>query len=53
MGGKNLQDEKAAYRNFLGGLVVKTLSSNARGVGSNPGWGTKIPHASRPENQNK
>ena len=44
---------KAAYRDFLGGLVVKTLPSNARGVSSNPGWGTKIPHASRPENQNK
>ena len=60
-GGGNLQDEisfffflrKAAYRDFLGGLVVKTLPSNARGVSSNPDWGTKIPHASRPENQNK
>ena len=27
------------------GPVVMTLPSNARGVGSVPGWGTKIPHA--------
>ena len=30
-------------RNFPGGPVVKTLPSNARGAGSIPGWGAKIP----------
>ena len=29
-----------------GGLVVKISPSNAGGVGSIPGWGAKIPHAS-------
>ena len=32
--------------------MVKTLPSNAGGVGSIPGQGAKISHASRPENQN-
>ena len=32
-------------QNFLGDPVVKTLPSNAGGVGSIPGWGAKIPHA--------
>ena len=27
-----------------GGPVVKNPPSNARDMGSNPGWGTKIPH---------
>ena len=39
-------------RDFPGGPVVKTLPSNARGVGSIPGWEAKIPHASLPKNQN-
>ena len=39
-------------RDFPGGPVVKTSSSNARGEGSIPGWGARIPHASRPKNQN-
>ena len=39
-------------RDFLGSPVVKTLPSNAGGVGSIPGWGAKIPHASGPKNQN-
>ena len=30
---------------FPGGLLVKNLLSNAEDAGSNPGWGTKIPHA--------
>ena len=30
---------------FPGGPVAKTLPSNAGGVGSTPGRGTKIPHA--------
>ena len=32
--------------------MVKTPLSNAGGEGSIPGWGTKIPHASWPKNQN-
>ena len=32
---------------FSGGPVVKTPSSNAEDVGSIPGWGTNIPHATR------
>ena len=32
--------------------MVKTLPSNARGVGSSPGQGAKIPHGSQPKNQN-
>ena len=31
-------------KDFHGGQVVKTLSYNARGMGSIPGWRTKIPH---------
>ena len=30
---------------FPGVLVVKTAPSNARGEGSIPGWGAKIPQA--------
>ena len=33
--------------------MVETLPSNAVGVGSIPAQGTKVPHASWPENQNK
>lgn len=33
-----------------GGLVVKTLPSKARGVGSIPGRGAKVPHSSWPKN---
>ena len=40
------------WGDFPGGPVVKTLPSNAGGVGSIPGRGAKIPHASWPENQN-
>ena len=32
--------------------MVKTSPSTARGAGSIPGQETKIPHASRPKNQN-
>ena len=32
--------------------MVKTLTSSAGGVGSIPGWGAEIPHASQPKNQN-
>ena len=37
---------------YPGGPVVMTLPSNAAGVGSIPGRGAKIPHASWPKNQN-
>ena len=40
------------YGDFPGGPVVKTSPSKAGGVGSIPGQGFKIPHASWPENQN-
>ena len=33
--------------------MVKTSPFNAVGAGSIPGQGTKIPHASRPKNQNR
>ena len=39
------------WGNFPGGPVVKTLPSNVRGMGLNPGWGAKIPHALWPKNQ--
>ena len=32
--------------------MVRTSPSNAEGAGLIPGWGAKIPHASRPKNQN-
>ena len=35
-----------------GSPVVKTLPSNAGGVGLIPGWGAKIPHALGPKNRN-
>ena len=43
---------KRQFKDFPGSPVVKTLPSNARGVGSIPGQGAKIPHASQPKNQN-
>ena len=30
---------------FPGGPMVQNLPCNARDASSNPGWGTKIPHA--------
>ena len=39
-------------REFPGGPVVKTSPSNAGDVGSIPGLGAKISHASGPKNQN-
>ena len=32
---------------FPGGLVIKNLPGNAGDTGSTPGWGIKIPHASK------
>ena len=37
---------------FPGSPVVKTSPSNARGAGSIPGQGARIPYALRPEYQN-
>ena len=37
---------------FPGGPVVKTLPSNAGGVGSIPGHAAKVPYALWPKNQN-
>ena len=34
---------------FPGGLVIKSLPFNAGDVGSIPGWGTKISHATKPK----
>ena len=34
---------------FPGSPVLKTSPSTAGGVGSIPGWGTKIPHALQPK----
>ena len=39
-------------RDFPGGPVVKTSLSNAGGVGSIPGRGAGMPHASRPKDRN-
>ena len=49
---KNSDALKSHYRDFPGSPVVKTSPSNAGGAGSIPGQGAKIPHASRPKNQN-
>ena len=43
---------KSCFGDFPGSPVLKTLPSNSGGVGSVPGWGTKIPHASWPKHQN-
>ena len=45
--------ERAYSGDFPGGQVVKTLPSTAGDVGSIPGQGTKIPHASRPKKKPK
>ena len=38
--------KKEECQDFFGGLVVNTLTSDGGGVGSTPGQGAKIPHAS-------
>ena len=40
------------YWHFPGGVLVKTLPSNAGGAGLIPCWETKIPHACGPKKQN-
>ena len=44
--------KKYKYRHFPEGPVVKTLSSDAGGAVSIPGWGAKISCTLRPKNQN-
>ena len=44
--------KKYKYRDFPEGPVVKTLSSDAGGAVSIPGWGAKISGTLRPKNQN-
>ena len=43
---------KSQIGDFPGSPVVKTSPSNARGAGSIPGQGARIPYALGPENQN-
>ena len=43
---------KACPWDFLCSSMVKISPSNAKGIGSIPGWGAKIPHVSWPKNQN-
>ena len=38
---------------FPGSPVVRLCPSNARGTGSIPGWGTKIPHPVQPKKKKK
>ena len=40
-----MKKKKKAVREFPGGPVVRTQRFNCRGLGSIPGWGTKIPQA--------
>ena len=44
---------KAKGRDFPAGPMVKTLPSNAGGVGLIHGWGANIPYASGPKNLNQ
>ena len=46
-----MADKTINAGDFLGSSVVKTSPSNTGSVDSVPGRGTKIPHASWPENQ--
>jgi len=48
-----VKNYKKEVRDFPGGPVVKTLPSNAEGVGSIPGWAAKIPHASQTKTKTK
>ena len=47
-----LLTQSMSCKDFSTGLEVKISPSNARGAGSAPGWGAKIPHALQPKNQN-
>ena len=46
-------ETKTLLGNFPGGPVARTSPSNAGGVGSIPGRGTKTPHASQLKNQKR
>ena len=50
--GKYIGKYKRQHRDFPGGPVVKTSSSNAGCAGSIPGRRAKISHALEPKNQN-
>ena len=49
---KHYHDQNIKLGDFPGGSVVTTSPSSAGAVGLIPRWGAKIPHASRPKNQN-
>ena len=55
MGSQRIRHDLATKltEDFSDHPVVKTEPSNAESAGSSPGWGTKIPHASGPKNQNR
>ena len=40
---KNTNKQKKNFREFPGGPVVRTWCFHCQGLGSIPGWGTKIP----------
>ena len=44
-----MKKHEIGFLGLPGCPVVKTSPSNAVGVGSIPGWGAKIPHASWPK----
>ena len=44
--------KKPAFWDFPDSPVVKTSPSNTEGIGSVPGQGAKILHASQPKNRN-
>ena len=48
-----MEKQKTTKTDFPGGPGVKTLPSNAEGVGLIPGQGTKIPHAKKKKSHKK
>ena len=46
------EKKRIKRKDFPGGPVVGTSPSNVGGAGSSPGWGARIPHTSRPKDQN-
>ena len=49
---RTLQARTLELGDFPGGPVVKTSPSDARGAGSIPGQGGRIPYTLQPKNQN-
>ena len=47
------EPDSLSHKKIISLGVVTTSPSNARGAGSIPGGGVKVPHASQSENQNK